>query len=144
MKKSERALETFKSGYNCSQAVFTTFADQNLISDEAAFKISCGFGAGMGRLQQTCGAVTGAFMVIGLKHGKYDKADDELREQTYRKVCEFTSIFEKRNSSIICAELLGVDLKTPEGQKQFKEQNLKQSVCEKCVKEAVEILETIL
>ena len=67
MDKVSHALSTFDSGFNCSQSVLTAFCNEFGLHDEPAFRIACGFGGGMGRMAKTCGAVTGAFMVIGLK-----------------------------------------------------------------------------
>lgn len=73
MNNSEKAVSCFNNGFNCTQAVFGTFAPGMGVPEAVAFKIACPFGAGMGRMQETCGAVTGAFMVIGLKHRKSNK-----------------------------------------------------------------------
>ena len=62
----EKAIESFRSGLNCSQAVVTAYSEQLNYDDKLALSISCGFGGGMGRLQETCGAVTGSFMVLGI------------------------------------------------------------------------------
>lgn len=71
MDKTQKAVDYFNKGFNCSQAIFTAFNEDNGIREETALKMSCGFGAGCGRLGLTCGAVSGAFMVIGMKYGKY-------------------------------------------------------------------------
>jgi C_GCAxxG_C_C family probable redox protein len=68
--KNSNAINRFRSGLNCSQAVLTAFSDDLSFDDDLALCISCGFGSGMGRLQETCGAVTGAFMVMGMHNGK--------------------------------------------------------------------------
>jgi C_GCAxxG_C_C family probable redox protein len=68
--KTERAKQFHELGYGCAQAVLASFAEDYGLSEEAALRISTGFGSGMGRLCEVCGALTGAFMVIGLKHGK--------------------------------------------------------------------------
>ena len=67
--KAEKAVEFFNNGYNCAQSVFCTYCEELGISKESAAKIAGGFGGGMGRLQEVCGAVTGAFMVLSLKYG---------------------------------------------------------------------------
>jgi len=103
--------------------------------------LSCGLGAGMGRLGETCGAVTGAYLVIGLKYGKYLKQDNEAKEKTYQLIQEFARRFIERNKSTICRELLGVDLLY--GDSQIASQQVK-LVCPKAVKDAAEILEDIL
>lgn len=62
----EKAIVSFKAGLNCAQAVLTAYADDLSFDNNLALSVSCGFGGGMGRLQQTCGAVTGSFMVLGI------------------------------------------------------------------------------
>jgi C_GCAxxG_C_C family probable redox protein len=101
-------------------------------------------GGGCARLGLTCGAVTGAYMVIGLKYGKVKADDNEAKEKTYAFVQEFSERFVERNKSLNCTELLGNDLGTPEGHAKVKEQNLIVTVCERLVRDAVEILEEVL
>ncbi len=111
---------------------------------ETALKVSGAFGGGMGRMGGTCGAVTGAFMVIGLKHGKARDDDDEAREKTYALVQEFTERFRMRNRSIVCRELLGHDLSTSEGRQAVAEKNLFLTFCPGLVQSASDILEEML
>ena len=76
MDYKEKAMSLFKEGYNCSQAVFLTFSDELGIDRDTALKLSSSFGGGMGRLREVCGAVSGMFMVAGLKEG-YSEPDDQ-------------------------------------------------------------------
>ncbi len=92
----------------------------------------------------TCGAVTGAFMVIGLKYGRTSADDWEAKQKTASLVREFAEKFEERHKSIVCKELLGCDISTDEGSKHAKESNLTGTICPKLVADAVEILEEIL
>ena len=144
MKNSEIAVDCFRDDYNCTQSVLTPFAEELGLDRDLAFKIACGFGAGMGRMQEVCGAVTGAFMVIGLKHGKAKKEDNHLKEKTYGLVKQFSENFKKINGTINCKELLGCDLNTVEGRARFKAENLVSTVCERCVRDSVDILEQLL
>ena len=143
MDNVSRAVASFKEGFNCSQAVLSVYGPQFGLGREAALKLACGFGGGM-RMGQVCGAVTGAFMVIGLKHGQTEAVDKESKERTYRLVKEFAEKFTLRNSSIICRELLGCDISTPEGIKTATEKDLFNSFCPKMVQDAAEILEEML
>ena len=95
----------------------------------------------MGRLQDTCGAVTGAFLVIGLKHGKYAKDDEAAKEKTYAMVRDFSQRFEERNNTTNCRELLGVDLIS--GDKQVAAERVK-AICPKMVQDAAEILDEVM
>jgi C_GCAxxG_C_C family probable redox protein len=142
--KSEQAVNNFKEGSNCSQAVLSVYAEESGLSQKTALKIARGFGGGMGRMAQTCGAVTGAFMVLGLKYGNADIHEKEAKERIYGLVREFTRRFESRNSSIVCQELLGCDISKPEGVTAAKEKGLFTSVCPKMVREAVEILDEMI
>lgn len=142
--KSEQAVRKFRKGFNCSQAVLSVYAEEFGLCRETALKIACGFGGGMGRMALTCGAVTGAFMVIGLKYGNVDANEKERKEKTYGLVREFARRFEKRNGSSICRELLGCDISEPEGLRSAKENGLFTSVCPGLVREAVEILEEMM
>ena len=94
MTNNEKACTTFEEGFNCAQAVFATYAEQFGLDHEVALKIAGAFGGGMARMGDTCGAVTGAFMVIGLKHGKAEKKDDPARERTYKLTNEFAARFQ--------------------------------------------------
>lgn len=144
MKRSDKALAVFEDGFNCSQAVFSTYGIEMGVSRDIALKIAQSFGGGMGQMGEVCGAVTGAFMVIGLKYGKTRTDDDEAKRKTYALVKEFTEKFKASNGSIICRDLLRCDLSTAEGQRVAKERGLFSTVCPGFVKDAVDILEAIL
>ncbi len=140
----EKAVETFSEGYNCSQSVFSAYAPLCGIDEHQALKIATGFGSGMARMQEVCGAVTGAFMVIGAKHGMTDPADRASVGKTYQGVRKFSDRFRELHGSILCRDLLGgIDLNTEEGHKAFKDKNLKESVCTQCVRDAASILEQL-
>lgn len=140
----EKAAETFNQGHNCSQSVLMTCAGFLGLDQEVAKGIASGFGAGMGRLQQTCGAVTGAHMVIGLHYSRSIRDNEELKEEAYFQVKEFERRFTERHGSTNCKELLGVDFATEEGRQKFKDDDLIHSVCERCVRSAIELLCTSL
>lgn len=113
------------------------------MDEQTAFRVTCGLGGGCARLGLTCGALTGAYLVIGLKYGKVKADDNDAKDKTCAIVQELSERFVARNKSLNCTELLGCDLGTPEGRQKEKEQNLIVTVCEKVVKDAVEILEEI-
>ena len=141
--KSEQAVERFGKGFNCSQAVLSSYSEQFGLDCEKAFKVATGFGGGM-RMGSTCGAVSGAFMVLGLKYGNTTAEDKEGKANTYKKVEEYTKRFKARNDSVMCRELLGCDLTTPEGMKEAQDKGLFSSICPGMVREAVEILEEMM
>jgi C_GCAxxG_C_C family probable redox protein len=143
MSKVEQAV-CFKEGFNCSQAICSAYGQDYDLDAKTALKVACGLGAGMGRMGAICGAVTGAYMVIGLKYGQSDILDLAAKEKTYKLVREFSEKFKSRNGSIVCKELLGIDLSTVEGMKAAKERNIHGTCCQRFVKDAAEILEEIL
>ena len=143
MNRVELAVACFEDGFSCSQAVFSTYATQLGLNREAALKIAGAFGGGMGHMGETCGVVTGAFMAIGLKHSRSIAEDRQSREKTYSLVREFVDKFRARNGSIICRELLGYDLSTPEGISMVREKKLRDTLCTRLVRDAAEIIEQI-
>ena len=101
-KYSDRAVELFKEGKNCSQAVFTAFATDLGLTEEMALSISVGLGGGVGRMREVCGAISGSAMVVGLKYPELSKTE------VYEKVRAVADEFKKTNQSIVCKELLGL------------------------------------
>ena len=142
--KPDQAAETFKNGFNCAQAVFATYAEEFGIDRTSALKISCGFGAGMGRRQDVCGAVSGAILLVGCKHGKTIREDNAANELTYKLVRELSDKFIAKHGSISCKELLGCNLLTSEGQQFFTENNFKELKCSRYVHDASELAEAML
>jgi C_GCAxxG_C_C family probable redox protein len=101
-------MELFRQGYNCSQSVLGAFCEEMNLDQETAFRLSSSFGGGMGRLREVCGAVSGMFMVAGLKYGYADAKDHQKKKELYRRIQELAGRFQKENGSIICRELLGL------------------------------------
>jgi C_GCAxxG_C_C family probable redox protein len=140
MNNVSRATELFRQGGACSQAILAVYGEPLGLSRGQALRIAAGFAGGM-RMAETCGAVTGAIMVLGLRHAPEDCATRERRGRVYARVLDFLERFRKRNGSAVCRELLGCDISTPEGMKQAEERNLMQTTCVKLVQDAAEILE---
>ena len=143
MTGEEKALEIFKEEFNCAQAVLATFSDKYGLDEKEAKKIACGFGAGCARQSMTCGAVTGAFMVIGLKHGRAETEDMGSRDITYDKTNEFTEKFISLHGSVNCTDLLQCNLGTEEGQTKFQEKELVKKKCLYYVRDAFRILDSM-
>jgi len=95
----------------------------------------------MGQLGKTCGAATGAFMVIGLKYGKSINDEEAAKQKTYRLVREFVKKFEAINGATVCRDLIGYDLSTEEGLKTARASGVFQTACLKYIRDAVKILE---
>ena len=143
MDKIETAKSLFKQGFNCSQALFGAYSIKLGLKQETAFKIASAFGGGIGRMGETCGAVTGAFMIIGLKYGMTDAKNKKSKMKTYEVVEKFINKFKSRNNSITCRELLGFDMSS------FKtlSPDLSKIVMERCPKllrDSAEIIDEIL
>ena len=109
----QKAVELFRSGYNCSQSVVAAFADMYGFTQEQALRMSASFGGGIGRMRETCGAACGMFLVAGLETGATEATDREGKAANYAVVQELAAEFKKRNGSLICGELLGLKKKDP-------------------------------
>ena len=144
MKRSEKALDYYSKGFNCAQSVIVSFADILNVNEETVLRMASGFGGGMGRMQQTCGAVTGAFMVIGFLRGKYKDGDDEANEITNHLIQKFSHKFAETHGSINCKALINYDLNTEEGMEQANKADVFNKKCSNFVKLAVDLLEEIL
>lgn len=139
--KSEEAGKAFMSGFNCAQSVFMPFASEGGLDQAAAARIASSFGAGMARLQETCGAVTGGFMAIGLSCGFSRPDDQTARDLVLKHSKELAARFKEKFGTLKCRDLLGCDLNTDEGQALHKERNDREEICLKCVKFAASIVE---
>jgi C_GCAxxG_C_C family probable redox protein len=146
MKKSveDKAIESFRAGLNCAQAVVTSFSDELSFDKDIAERISCGFGGGMGRLGETCGAVTGSYMALGIFNCKDFNDNASRKEATYAMVQEFSRKFKQINGTTDCRSLLKCDLGTEEGHRFAKENNLFGTVCEKCIKDSIKIVNQLI
>ncbi len=144
MNQIEHAVSCFQEGFNCSQAILSSFSKRFGLRRKKALKIAQAFGGGIARTGQMCGAVSGALMVIGLKHGKIKSEDQEAKEKTYELAKEFMSLFKIQNGSVICRELLGYDISTPEGMKISEEKKLFDTICPEFVQSAAKIIKDIL
>jgi C_GCAxxG_C_C family probable redox protein len=142
--RSQTAVFRFEEGFSCSQAVLAAFSDLFDLELDLALKISQPFGGGIAHRGDICGAVTGAIMAIGLKHGRTRADDIPARERTYEAVSSFIQKFESAFGSIICKELLGHDLSSENGQKRAEEEGLFESRCPKFVQHAAEKVEELI
>lgn len=104
----QKAMEYFKEGYNCAQSVLLAYAEECGMEKEMAVRLSSSFGAGMGRLRQVCGAVSGMFMVAGMLYGYDSPKDQKGKAEHYQRIQHLAARFREENGSIICKELLGL------------------------------------
>ncbi|MFW9906310.1 MAG: C-GCAxxG-C-C family protein [Candidatus Thorarchaeota archaeon] len=142
----EEVMSCFQKGVNCSQAIILVYGQDLGVDRDTCLNIASVFGGGINRTGNVCGAVTGALMAIGLKYHKVGTNKFFMGieiPKSHEIGQEFTKKFEKRNGTIICREIIGLDSFTDENIEQaFKTDAFKK--CMKCVQDAAEILEELL
>jgi C_GCAxxG_C_C family probable redox protein len=144
LSKAEEAKKQFEKGFSCAPAVLSTYSEQLGLEKTSALKIACGFGGGIGRTGRTCGAVTGAVMVIGLKYGQVNLADEKSRQKTHKLVKEFIDRFTAVHGSIECRELISYDLSDSAELKLARESEVFGNKCPGFVYDAARILDDVL
>ena len=143
MNHTDKAQEYFSNNFNCSQAVFTTFATEMGIDEELALKIATQFGGGA-RKGEMCGAVSGALMVLGLKYGHCHSDNAEEKAKAYQISEDFMNRFIQKNGTDVCRELLGYDLSEPEDMEKIIELNLFKTTCPEMIRCATEIVDEMI
>lgn len=146
MDHNELADSYHQRGFGCSQSILAAYCQEFGLEEELALKLANGFGSGMGRLCQVCGSLTGGFMVIGLKHGRWMEGPQYSAEteETYRLVHLLADRFAARNGTLLCRELLGLDLNDPTQRQLAIDQGLFKTKCSGYIQDVVRILEEIL
>lgn len=144
MSRADKAVSLFRTGCNCSQAILGAYAEELGLPVEVASRLAAGFGGGMGRMAGTCGAVTGAYMVLGLKFGPEETGDREKNEVLYARLRDFAARFEADHRSTCCRDLTQCDISTPEGLAAARERHVFATECPKFVKGAAELLDSML
>jgi C_GCAxxG_C_C family probable redox protein len=139
----DAAVGLFKNGCACSQAVLGTYGPRYGLDENQAMRVAAGFAGGM-RLGETCGAVTGALMVLGLAYCNDACRTAEGRKAAYDAVVAFSENFKTRHGSLLCSELLGCDMSTAEGHKIAAERGLFRTKCVELVQSAAEMVEGAL
>lgn len=138
-----RAAELFgTSGLLCAEGVLQALCERYGRAGEFAPRMASGFCAGVSRTGGMCGALSGAIMAIGLLHGR-DNGQGSL-DTVYAMVQELLAGFEARFGNLTCAGLTGVDFRTAEGQRSFRERNLKQNLCIPIASTAAEMAQRML
>ena len=143
MNASDQAVDRFRGGCACSQAVLSAYSERFGLDERLALRVAAGFAGGM-RRGATCGAVTGAYMVLGLAHAGADCDTLVGRQTVYAAVRSFGEQFRERNGSLECRELMGCDISTPEGHQRAVEQLLFVTRCPAFVRDAVELVAELL
>jgi C_GCAxxG_C_C family probable redox protein len=142
--KVNEAEGCFIKGFNCCQAILSTYGVDLGIKGEKTLKLASGFGAGIAYMGDICGAVSGAFMVLGLKYGRSRVEDEAAKEKTYEQIREFINEFKAKNGSIKCNDLLGVDVGTKEGLKKAHEEGKFSTICPAMVRDSASTMEKLL
>ena len=142
MSKADEAVKFFSS-YNCAQSVLCAYASDCGLETDKALQAAVGFGGGMGKLQETCGAVSGAIIALGLSSGFKEGDSRDKISANYEKVRQLITDFSARKGTVRCRDLLGCDLSTEEGQKVFKEGNLRDK-CKDYIRLCCELLDKYL
>ena len=109
MDRSQLAREYFLNGANCAQAVLCAFAQECQLNETEAMRLASGFGGGMGRMREVCGAVSGMILVANILCGNGDKSDKKAKDAHYALIQKLAGKFREQNGSIICRELLGLE-----------------------------------
>lgn len=145
MNRGQAAKENFEKGYNCTQSVVLAFKDVIGLDEKTVAVIAQPFGAGMGRLREVCGAFSGILFVLGAVFGCDDPNDYEKKSELYGRVQELAKKFEEENGSIVCRELLGLNVKHSESQPEKRtEKYYKKRPCAQLVYYAASLLEDYL
>lgn len=144
MTNAQSAEKFFRNNFLCSQSILLTYADLFGMEAETAARIASPFGGGVARRGDTCGAVNGALMVLGLNFGHTSGDDLQSKEMTYQNVTDFISQFELRHGSILCRELLNIDISSEQGLQTARDSDLFTTRCPRFVHDAAEILDQIL
>lgn len=143
MNHADKAEEYFSNNFNCSQAVFTTFATEAGLDEGLALKIATQFGGGA-RKGEMCGAVAGALMVLGLKYGHSHADNTEEKKEAYQIAEDFMNRFIEKKGTVVCRELLGYDVSKTEDMNKIKELNLFKTVCPEMIRCAAEIVDQMI
>ncbi|MBO4702310.1 MAG: C_GCAxxG_C_C family protein [Lachnospiraceae bacterium] len=142
MTRKELAMNYFKEGYNCAQAVVLAFEDLTGMDKSTLLKLSSSFGGGLGRLREVCGSVSGMAIILGIVYGYDDASSHEEKSAHYARIQEVAHKFEEKNGSIVCRELLGLatkhDSPVPEAR---TEGYYKKRPCVELVGDSAEILD---
>lgn len=143
MNKKEKAIKNFET-MNCNQSVLAAYGPDYGIHEELCFNLGLSFGGGMGKQGKTCGAVTGAYTVIGLWSATQSNNKAEQKQIAARMVNEFTKRFSQLNNSVECKALLNFDMSIPDEALKIEELGLTKTICPNLVGSSAQILEEIL
>ncbi|AEG59127.1 C-GCAxxG-C-C family protein [Desulforamulus ruminis] len=141
---SDKAVALMKSGFLCSQSVFSTLGEELGLEPKLALKMTTGLGAGIAGQGDICGAVSGAILAIGLKHGNHEgRSGMDGQHKTFFLTQELIHRIKIKHGCYTCKELTGIDFTKPEGMKRAQELGIGEKVCFHVIRDAVEIVKEI-
>ena len=144
MSVSEKAVVLMKSGYLCSQSVFATLSEELGLERKLALKISTGLGAGIACQGDICGAVSGAILAIGLKHGNHEGLSDaDSQGKTVFLTQELIERIIAKHGCYTCKDLTGLDFTKPESIKLAEELEIGEKICFNVIRDTIQIVEEI-
>jgi C_GCAxxG_C_C family probable redox protein len=138
---TQRAVQRFCDGYNCSQSVLTAFAGRYGLDESLAMRIASGLGGGLGRMGGVCGTLTGASLVLGLELGPRTRMGRTAKEATYAATRRLQERFIAQHGSNQCRELLEKDLSIEQEYRQARELGLFKRRCPAYVETVVSLLD---
>ena len=139
------AVSRFEQGYSCSQAVFSSLAEQRGVDRDLALRIAAGLGGGVARTAGTCGCITGGILAIGLAQPSVSPEENKTqKDKTYETGQQFMRKFAEQHGSTNCRDLLGCDISTAEGLQQARQDGLFKTRCSQYVRDSVELVQSIL
>jgi C_GCAxxG_C_C family probable redox protein len=141
---AQQAEAMFRGGFNCAQSVLACCGDGRGVSRDAAIRLAGGFGGGIGRMGEACGAVTGAIMALGLVFASPDPLDAAAKQRIQAKTDEFIRRFRERHGAVDCRDLIGCDISAPEAMKKAREAGIFKTVCPPLVRSAAQIVEEMI
>ena len=144
MEPKLQAEQHFEAGYSCSQSILMAYAPLFNLDRDTAARLAAPFGGGVARRGETCGAVNGAFMVIGLKCGHTSPEDVDSKERAFQAVQDFIAHFHDRYGSIGCIQLLEIDISSPEGLQLAHEAQLFTTRCPGYVTHTADLLDQLI
>ncbi|HOD84033.1 MAG: putative redox-active protein (C_GCAxxG_C_C) [Planctomycetes bacterium ADurb.Bin126] len=141
--RADQAVAMFLEGCNCAQSVLVSCGVGRGLPRETALRVAQAFGGGIGKTGNLCGALTGALMCVGLQCAAIEASDKVSKARSAGMAQWMIDEFARRNGTLLCGELTGADLRTPEGQKHFRDSDALHKVCAKVVRDGVEIVEEL-
>lgn len=142
--KDKKAAQKFLEGYNCAQSVVSTFSEEFGLKEKLALKMATGLGAGVNYQGKTCGAVLGAFIILGLRYGVEDADDQEGKQKLRTRLDQFSEDFSAEYGSLQCSGILGLDVSKEEELNELREKNAFKEICPGVVETAAGIVQKML